>query len=65
MSDASIVVFVLFIGLWFYTIYSIFSSEFKDPQAKVFWRIGIIFVPFLMFFYLFIKKDLIAKKTSH
>ena len=63
MSNATIAIFVLFIALWFYAAYSIFSSDFKEREAKVFWTIGIIFVPFLTFFYLFIKKDLLVSQS--
>ncbi len=59
MSNVTITILILFIGVWFYSAYSIFSNEFKDQKAKVFWSIGIIFVPFLTFFYLFMKKDLL------
>ena len=59
MSNVAIGVFLLFLLFWVYTVFSIFFSEFKDSKAKVFWRIGIIFVPFLAFFYIFMKKNLI------
>lgn len=59
MSNVSITVFVLFIAFWMYTIVSVFNSEFKDKKQKVFWAIGIVFVPFLAFFYIFMKKNLL------
>ena len=59
MSNGTIVVFILFVVFWIYSIISIFSSEFRDEKAKIFWRIGIVFVPFLAFFYLFMKKNLL------
>jgi hypothetical protein len=59
MSTISISVLVLFLALWLYCAISIFSSEFKDQKAKVFWMIGIVFVPFMAFFYLFMKKNLL------
>ncbi len=59
MSNVTIVILVLFIAFWLYCAVSIFSSEFKSKQAKAFWVIGIIFVPFLAFFYLFMKKNLL------
>ncbi len=62
MSNVTISVLVLFIVFWFYSAYSIFSSEFREEKAKVFWRIGIVFVPFLAFFYLFMKKDLLGNQ---
>jgi len=59
MSNITLVVFVLFLALWLYCAISIFTSEFKDKKAKIFWMIGIVFVPFLAFFYLFMKKNLL------
>jgi hypothetical protein len=59
MNNITIVVLILFLAIWIYTITSVFTSEFKDKKAKVFWKIGLIFVPFLAFFYLFMKKDLV------
>jgi len=60
MSNYVITVFFLFIVIWIYTIISIFRADFKEEQQKIFWRIGIIFVPFLVPFYLFMKKDLLV-----
>lgn len=60
MSDITIVVLVLFLILWLYSIVSIFSNEFKDKKTKIFWMIGILLVPFLAFFYLYLKKDLLS-----
>ena len=59
MSNFTIALFLLFIMTWVYCILSIFRGEFKEEQQKIFWRIGIIFVPFLALFYLFMKKDLL------
>jgi len=59
MSNITLILMVLFLGLWLYCAISIFTSEFKSPKAKVFWVVGIIFVPFLAFFYLFMKKNLL------
>jgi len=61
MDNLPIAIFVIFIIAWFYSLISVFTSEFKEEKAKVFWRIGLIFVPFLVFFYLYMKKDLINK----
>ncbi|MCF6340085.1 MAG: hypothetical protein L3J10_04945 [Sulfurimonas sp.] len=58
MSDGTIVVIIIFISLWIYSTYLIFTKKFKDDKEKVFWRIGIVFVPFLMFFYYFIHEKL-------
>lgn len=59
MSNITVIVLILFIALWLYCAISIFTNEFKDEKAKVFWSIGIVFVPFLAFFYLFMKKSLL------
>lgn len=61
MSNITIAIIVLFLGLWIYSIISILTSEFNDKKAKVFWVIGIIFVPVLAFFYIFMKKNLLVK----
>ena len=59
MQNTTIVIFVFIAALWFYSIASIFTNEFKDEKQQVFWKIGIIFVPFLAFFYVFMKKNLL------
>ncbi len=59
MSNYAIALFFLFVAIWIYSAISIFGAHFKDKEQKVFWRIGIIFVPFLAPFYLFMKKDLL------
>ena len=59
MSNVIIVIFILFVALWIYSLVSVFSNEFIDNKQKVFWRIGIIFVPFLALFYIFMKKSLL------
>ncbi|QFR49190.1 hypothetical protein FJR48_05395 [Sulfurimonas lithotrophica] len=59
MSNVTITIFLLFVVFWVYTIFSILRSEFVDKKAKVFWTIGVIFVPFLAFFYIFMKKNLL------
>ena len=59
MSNLSLAIFAIFLLLWFYSIFSSFSDEFKDQKQKIFWRIGLIFVPFLTFFYIFMKRNLL------
>ncbi len=61
MSNITLGIIVLFIALWIYAIASILSSEFNDKKAKVFWTIGVIFVPVLAIFYLFMRKNLLVK----
>ncbi|MCW8895918.1 MAG: PLDc N-terminal domain-containing protein [Sulfurimonas sp.] len=61
MNNFTIVIFVLFVAVWIYSIISIYTSEFEEEKAKIFWRIGIIFVPFLALFYLFMKKNLLKQ----
>jgi len=58
MSDGNIVAIIVFISLWIYSIYLVFTKKFKNDKEKVFWRIGLIFVPFLMFFYYFMHEKL-------
>ena len=59
MSNIAIAIIVLFLFFWLYSLISVFTSEFVDKKQKVFWVIGIIFVPFLAFFYIFMKKKLL------
>ncbi|MCK9455604.1 PLDc N-terminal domain-containing protein [Sulfurimonas sp.] len=61
MSDVTLLVFFLFIVFWVYSIISVYRAKFKEEKQKVFWRIAIVFVPPLAFFYLFMKKNLILK----
>jgi len=49
--------------IWFYVLFSILETEFKDKEKKVLWLFLIIFVPLLSVFYLFIKKDLVKHVT--
>jgi hypothetical protein len=62
MSNITIAILVLLVGIWIYSIGSIFSNDFKDKKAKVFWIIAVVFVPILSVFYLFMKKNLLVKK---
>jgi len=59
MSNITIAVLVLFLVFWSYCAISIFTNEFKNKKAKIFWIIAIVFVPFLAFFYIFMKKNLL------
>lgn len=59
MSNITISVFFIILAFWFYSVYSIYTSNFKNSKEKTFWKIGIIFIPFLAFFYVFRKKDLL------
>lgn len=59
MSNVTLIIIFIFIVFWLYSIISIVTSKFKDKRQKVFWTIGVIFVPFLSFFYLFMKKKLL------
>lgn len=63
MSNITIAVLFLLFGIWIYSIGSILTNEFNDKKAKVFWTIGVIFVPPLAIFYLFMKKNLLLKKS--
>ena len=59
MSNVTITILVFFIVFWFYCIVSALFNKFKSEKAKVFWTIGLVFVPFLSFFYIYFKKDLL------
>ncbi len=59
MSNVTLIILALFILLWFYCIHSAVFSKFKNEKAKVFWIIGLVFVPLLSFFYIYFKKDLL------
>ena len=59
MADVTLVILPLFAIFWLFCIVSVVSNKFKNQKAKVFWIIGLIFVPILSFFYIFLKKDLL------
>ncbi len=59
MTNIAITVLLIIAVLWFYSFISILSNEFKNEKEKTFWIIGIVIVPLLSFFYIFIKKDLL------
>jgi len=61
MSNITIAVLFLLLGIWIYAIGSILTNEFNDKKAKVFWTIGVIFVPVLAIFYIFMRKNLLVK----
>lgn len=61
MSNVTILLFFLFVAFWAYSVISVYRAKFKDEKQKTFWMIGIVFVPPLAFFYLFMKKNLILK----
>lgn len=62
MSNISILILVVLVGIWIYSVGSVLTNEFKDKRAKVFWIIAVIFVPILSIFYLFMKKNLLVKR---
>lgn len=59
MANITIIILILMVSLWFYCFISILNNKFKNKEAKTFWVIAIVFIPFLSFFYLFLKKDLL------
>jgi hypothetical protein len=61
MDNITFSVFFLFVAFWIYSIISVYRAKFKDDKQKIFWQIGIVFVPPLAFFYFFMKKNLILK----
>ena len=60
MATYAIVVIAIVIAIWFYSIYSIISSNFKNDEEKKFWLIGVVLMPIFSLFYIFMKKDLIV-----
>lgn len=59
MSNITISIFSIILAFWIYSIFSIYTGSFKNSEEKIFWKIGIVLVPFLAFFYIFRKKDLL------
>lgn len=59
MSNITVALLFIIIALWIYSVFSIMLNEFKNEKEKVFWLIGIVFLPFLSIFYLIRKKDLL------
>ncbi len=59
MSNITIGILFLFVAFWFYCIFSAVIGRFKNNKEKVFWIIGLVFLPFLSFFYIYFKKDLL------
>ena len=56
MSSSIILVYVVLILIWSYSLVSDMSDKFENKNEKVFWIIGILFIPPLALFYLFKKK---------
>ena len=59
MSNVTLIILALFVLFWFYCMASAVFNTFKSEKAKIFWTIGLIFVPPLSFFYIYFKKDLL------
>jgi len=59
MSNITLILISLFVLLWFYCLASAVFGTFKSEKEKVFWLIGLVFVPPLSFFYIYAKKDLL------
>jgi len=60
MATYAIVVIAFIIAIWFYSLYSIISSNFKNEEEKKFWLIGVLLMPVFSLFYIFTKKDIIT-----
>ncbi len=56
MSNSIILVYIILILIWAYALVSAMSDEFENKNEKVFWIIGIIFVPLLALFYVIKKR---------
>lgn len=59
MSNVTLGMIGLFVILWIYCILSCITGKFKNQKDKVFWTIALIFIPFLSFFYIYFKRDLL------
>ncbi len=59
MSNVTLIILAIFIVFWLFCISSAIYNKFKNKKAKAFWIIGLIFIPFLSFFYIFKKSDLL------
>ncbi len=59
MTDVTFIILPLFIVFWLFCIISAVSNEFQNKKAKIFWIVGLVFVPVLSLFYIFLKKDLL------
>ena len=68
MSNIIILVYIVLFLIWGYSLVSAISDKFENKNEKVFWIIGIIFVPLLALFYIVKKKfwkgDLYYKKIK-
>jgi len=56
MSSILISIYIILFLIWGYSLVSVISDEFENKNEKVFWVIGIIFVPLLALFYIVKKK---------
>ena len=63
MSNITLILISLFVLLWFYCLASAVFGKFKNEKEKVFWIIGLVFVPPLSFFYIYFKKDLLENSS--
>ena len=61
MANIALSILSIIFVLWVYTIFTIINSSFKHQEAKTFWLIAVIFVPLVLFFYHFKKKDLLEQ----
>lgn len=59
MANIALTILSIFFIFWMYTLISIINSPFKHEKVKTFWIIGVIFVPFLVFFYYIKRKEIL------
>lgn len=59
MATYALVAVVTVIAIWFYSMFSILSSKFKNKSERKVWLIGVLLIPIMSLFYLFAKKDLL------
>ncbi len=61
MSNITLSILGLFILFWISCIAISVLGKYKNQKDKVFWTIGLICIPFLSFFFIFFKKDMLEK----
>ena len=61
MSNITLIILGLFLLFWISCIAISLFGNYKNKKDQIFWTIGLIFVPFLSFFFVFFKKDLLEK----
>ena len=61
MSNITLSIIGLFILFWISCVVMSVMGKYKNQKDKIFWTIGLIFVPLLSFVFIFFKKDMLEK----